>query len=111
MIIQVRENYILALSCFPPMPLEPLNLKDALLFCNKWNSQNVFPKAHVNEKSNLLVAELGIVPTYETTEKSIRRFLWNEFILPCILFWKEVEKYNFMPRSILNTEENGEQLA
>lgn len=52
-----QSNYIHAQSSVLKSPVATLKLTEALLFCNKWNSKSLFPKAYIDGSDNTLITE------------------------------------------------------
>ena len=80
--------------------VDSLKLTDALLFCNKWNSKSLFPKAYIEDCKNQLVGETVMTFDENADEEFIRECLLASLFDACIAWGKEVCESGLLTGSI-----------
>ena len=95
--LKPRANYIHAQSSAVKRPVVSLKLTDALLFCNKWNSKSLFPKAYIDRSNNTLIAETVMTIGEETSEEFVRECLLKNLLAANITFFEEAVRCDFLP--------------
>lgn len=101
--LKPRANYVHAQSIALKRPVASLKLTEALLFCNKWNSKSLFPKAYIDGSNNTLVAETVMTFGEETSEEFVRECILKNLISSNITFFEEAAKGNFLPDHTLES--------
>ena len=94
--VKPRANYIHAQSAVIKRPVAPLKLTEALLFCNKWNSKSLFPKAYIDGSNNSLIAETVMTLGEKTNEEFIRECFLKNLFNANITFFEEAVKGDFL---------------
>ena len=98
--LKPHANHIYAQAIVSKRPVAPLQLTKALLFCNKWNSKSIFPKAYIDGSNNTLVAETVMTFSKETSEEFVRECILKNLFAANIAFLEEAAKGDFLPDHI-----------
>lgn len=101
--LKPRANFIHAQSMAIKRPVDSMKLTEALLFCNKWNSKWLFPKAYIDGSNNTLVAETVMTFGEENSEVFVRECLLKNLFAANINFFEEAAKGGFLPDHILES--------
>ena len=94
--LKPQANYIHAQATVMRRYVDSLKLTDALLFCNKWNSKKLFPKAYIDDSNNTIVAETVMTLGEETSEAFVRECILKNLFAANIAFFEEVRQSDLL---------------
>lgn len=80
-------------KCFVPnSEIENVKLKDALLFCNRWNSEKLYPKAFIEPSYNLIIAESTMMVDDTSPDEFIREAVLHNTLSAAWQFFVEMNR-------------------
>ena len=103
LVLRPRADYIHSQVIAFKRAIPALKLTEALLFCNKWNSKSLFPKAYIDDSNNTLIAETVMTFGEETSEEFVRECILKNLISANITFFEEAAQNNFLSDHIFES--------
>ena len=79
--------------------VEDLKLKDAILFCNKWNSENPFPRAYVAPGTNHISGDMFLTLGLGADNEYVQKFILRHFLTENCSFFNAAGQYDFIKSS------------
>lgn len=78
--------------------VEDLKLKDALLFCNKWNSENLFPKVFVAPGDNRISSDMLLTLGHGANREYVQQIILHHFIKENCDLFNAAEQCDFLKK-------------